>query len=210
MKQDYTSEQKNFINYISKKVRNLFLNYPEPAHGIDHIERVVNWAKEIAKKENARSIFLCELSAWLHDIGRTREDNPGENTRKHHELSYEMLREWFREDENFAILNDEEKKELLYAVRYHWNNAADDYDTAWILRDADKLDIFGKQGLDRAWKFMKDNDALWNQHLRNMSDYFAYVHTDTAKKIIKDNNFQTMSKEVYRDYLKSKIKPVEL
>ena len=110
----------------------------------------------------------------------------------------------------FLNLNDDEKKELLYAVRYHWNNVADDYDTAWILRDADKLDIFGKQGLDRAWGLMKDDDKRWNQHLRNMLDYYTYIHTNTAKEIVKENDFQAESNEVYKKYLKSKIKPVEL
>ena len=210
MTSNYTSEQNDFINYISEKVRKLFLNYPEPAHGIDHIERVANWAREIGEKENAKNLFLCELSGWLHDIGRTREDYPGESSRQHHELSYEILREWFREDRHFDILSDEEKKELLYAVRYHWNNVADDYDTAWILRDADKMDILGKHGLDRAWSLMKNDDKTWNQHLRNMSDYYSYIHTDTAREMVKENNFQAESEEVYKEYLKSKIEPVEL
>ena len=49
---------------------------------------------------------------------------------------------------------------------------------------------------------MKDNDALESTFTQYVN-YFAYVHTDTAKKLLKTIIFK-LSKEVYRDYLKSK------
>ena len=206
----YTTEQTKFIEYLSDKVKKIFLNYSESAHGIDHIERVVSLAKEIGIKENARSVFLCELSAWLHDIGRTRENNPGETSRKHHELSYKMLRDWFREERQFDFLTDDEKKELLYSVRYHWNDGADKYDTAWILRDADKLDGLGKNGMNRAWSLMKDDDQAWNQNFRNTYHCFQFLITKTAREIAKEKNLLLETNKIYFEYLKSKIEPIEL
>jgi HD superfamily phosphodiesterase len=205
----YTIEQIEFVNYVSQKVKDLFLTYTDPAHGVDHIERVVNWAKEIAFGEHARSIFLCELSAWLHDIGRTREDKPGENSRKHHELSYIILKEWFEEDEKFNFLSTDEKIELLYAVKYHWNNMADDYDTAWILRDADKLDGYGEVGMKRA-RQLSVGDEEWNWHLRHVYETSIHIHTKTAKKIIKEKNMMDPVHKASEKYLKSQIEPIEL
>jgi len=206
----YTIQQIEFVNYVSDKVRKLFFDYTEPAHGIDHTERVVKWAVEIAVGENAKSIFLCELSAWLHDIGRTIEDNPGETSRKHHELSYILLKQWFKEDERFNFLITDEKLELLYAVRYHWNDVADKYDNAWILRDADKLDLFGQSGLDRAWSLMDDNPKAWDQHLRNVYSCYHFVKTNIAKQIIKDNHLLEENDEFYKKYLKEKIEVIKL
>ncbi len=206
----YTIQQKELLDHVAEKVKKLFKENPVPAHGVDHISRVVAWAKEIIKGEKVISPLLCELSAWTHDVGRVREDNPGESTRKHHELSYMMLQEWFKADKKFDILSKKEKLELLYAVRYHWNDAAVKYDTAWILRDADKLDGYGKVGLKRAWGFFKGDDEGWNQNFRNLYDSFYHVRTKTAKNIIKKNHLIEEVDLVHEKYLKSKIKKVEL
>ncbi|PLX28842.1 hypothetical protein C0581_00950 [Candidatus Parcubacteria bacterium] len=205
----YTAEQQKLIDYTREKVEKLFENYTDPAHGTDHIFRVVDRTVKIARGEKARSPFLCELAALTHDIGRTREDNPGENSRKHHELSYIILREWFKDDRQFDILIDEEKKELLYTVRYHWNNVADDYDSAWILRDADKLDAYGEVGINRM-SHLCSSDEDWNSHLRHVYETYVHVRTKTAKKMIKKEKLMDAVEKKYKTYLESKIEPVEL
>lgn len=210
MKKKYSEKQLKFLNYIKEKVIKLFENYPEPAHGIDHIERVASWVNVLVQKEKVINPFLCELSAWLHDIGRTREDNPGESSRKHHELSYIILKEWYREDEKFNFLSDKEKIELLYAVRYHWNDMANKYDTAWILRDADKLDLFGEIGLNRALGGLKEKDKALNQHLRNAYNIAANFHTKTAQKIFKKQKMFKPLEKYYKKYLEEKIEEIKL
>lgn len=210
MKIKYSKEQTDFLKYVEQKVKKLFSENPVPAHGIDHISRVVSWTKEIIKSEKVKNPLLCEISAWTHDIGRVLEDNPGETSRKHHELSYILLKKWFKEDKKFNILKDKEKLELLYAVRYHWNNMAEKYDTAWVLRDADKLDLLGKKGIERAWVYFKNDDEGWNQHLRNLYDIIYHIKTKTAKKIIKENNLIKPIDVAYEKYLKSKVEEVKL
>ena len=205
----YTKQQQLLINHTKEKVEKLFEDYTDPAHGMDHIFRVVDSTIKISKGEKARNPFLCELSALIHDVGRTREDKPGENSRKHHELSYIILREWFKEDREFDILKDEDKKELLYAVRYHWNNVADKYDTAWILRDADKLDAYGEVGIKRM-SHLCSSDEDWNWHLRHVYETYIHVRTKTAKKIIKKEKLMDAVEKKYREYLESKIEPIEL
>lgn len=206
----YTKNQQMILKYVQNKVIGLFAQNPVPGHGIDHTTRVVNWAKLIVPKEKAKNPFLCELSAWFHDIGRAIEHNPGETSRQHHELSYSMLREWFKEDTILGKLSKSDKLELLYSVRYHWNNQANKYDTAWILRDADKMDGFGKVGLKRAKEVFKDNENGWNQNFRNQFDSFMHVQTKTAQKIIKQKKLMEPIEREYRKFLRSKIEKVEL
>jgi len=204
----YTKEQKELLEHVKNKVQKLFVENQVPAHGIDHIKRVVDFTKKIIAREEIKNLLLCELSAWLHDIGRTLEGIPGENSRKHHELSYELLKKWFKEDSNFDTLSIEEKKELLYSVRYHWNDAANKYETAWILRDADKLDMFGEVGLKRAWELFKDNDVAWNQHLRNIFSCYYFFRTKTAKQIA--DKLMPKTEKGLNIYLKSKIDKMDL
>src|SRR3989338_5687636 len=178
----YTKQQLQLLNHARKKVQALFKKYPVPAHGFEHSKRVAENAEKIARAEHARSVFLCELAGWLHDIGRTTEHYTKGNKKSHHELSYEMLREWLREDRAFDLLTKQEKLELLYAVRYHFNNFADKYDTAWILRDADKLDVFGKIGLKRTVEFYAGSDEKLNMGLRYAFEIAQVFRTKTAKK----------------------------
>ncbi|MFZ2189962.1 MAG: HD domain-containing protein [Candidatus Magasanikiibacteriota bacterium] len=206
----YTIQQVEFLNYVIAKVDDLFKKTSVPAHGIDHIRRVVKWTQEIATAEYAKNVFICELSAWLHDIGRTIENNPGQSNRQHHELSYKLLKQWFEEDERFNFLITDEKLELLYSVRYHWNNAANKYDTAWILRDADKMDMFGEVGLKRAWEVFFDNEKGWNQNFRNIYDCYYHLRTTSAKRLVEENNLMQETDKIYQDYLKDKIEPVSL
>ncbi len=40
-----------FLNFVRQRVANLFQDFPVPAHGLNHANRVVGWAKKIAKEE---------------------------------------------------------------------------------------------------------------------------------------------------------------
>jgi len=205
----YTEKQKELISHTRSKVRNLFKNYPVPAHGIDHIARVVGTTKLIAFKEKA-DVFLCEMSGWLHDIGRTLEGHTNLIS-DHAELSYELCRKWFREDKIFAEgLAKQQKITILYAVRYHWNNFADKYDVAWILRDADKIDTFGTKGVGRGVEFAGGDDKKLQFDIRLRYDNFYWLHTKTARKIVEQKGLIKQVDVFYKKLLKKKIRPIEL
>jgi len=205
----YNQRQQKIIEYTRTKVSNLFQAYSIPAHGIDHIARVAAMAKLIASKEKA-DVFLCEMSGWLHDIGRTLEGHTNLIS-DHAELSYELCRKWFRKDEVFSSeLTKQQKLIILYAVRYHWNNFADKYDVAWILRDADKIDTFGLQGIKRGKEFSGGDEKKFQLDIRLRFDNFYWLHTKTAKKIVEQKGLIQQMEVFYRKLLQKKIKPVEL
>jgi len=200
----YSIEEKKIILHTQKKVQELFQNYPIPAHGLEHIKNVVKYIKIIAEKEKA-DIFLSEMSAWLHDIGRTLEIGGGLHGNQHHELSYKLCQEWFVKDKIYEKLNKRQKNILLYAVRYHWNNAADKYEIAWILRDADKLDSLGQNGIKRTLEFAGENKNKLDLDLRLRYDIFYWIRTKTAKKIIKDKKMMEKIDKFYLTRLKKMI-----
>lgn len=207
----YTNAQKKFVAAVKKKVKDFFEEYPAPGHEFGHARRVAERANDIALREGARSVFLCELAGWLHDIGRVPERfAKGGKKQSHHEWSYQLLRDWFRDDQLFDALSKKEKLELLYAVRYHWNNMANKYDTAWILRDADKLDALGNIGLKRARDSYGLNEKLWNLGLRFVLEYPHWLRTDTAKKILQTERLVEPILRYYKKFLRERIKKVEL
>ncbi|KKU07505.1 MAG: tRNA-specific 2-thiouridylase MnmA [Candidatus Magasanikbacteria bacterium GW2011_GWA2_45_39] len=149
MLQEDSTKQVKAIRYIETKVRRFFKVKSAPGHGIEHAERVARYARMIAQKEH-ESTWLCEAQGWLHDVGRTSEyfNNPKKKT--HHDLSFELLQEWFIKDKKLAgFFTYHEREELLYNIRYHWNDGANKYKSALVLRDADKLDLLGQDGIKR-------------------------------------------------------------
>ncbi len=180
----YNKIQQQVVSHVRERVRILFKNYPVPAHGFDHVSRVRNWAVKIAKAESV-NVFLCELAAWFHDIGRVEEKK---RQKPHHEVSYEMCREWFKTDRVFDLMTAEEKLIILYAVRYHWNDMANQYDVAWILRDADKLDGFGIVGVRRAQETCHGDFSILSRELRFCANNLLYLRTKIAKKMMEERD----------------------
>jgi HD superfamily phosphodiesterase len=182
---------------LEDKVDKLFYDFPVPAHGVDHIKRVTDWAVLIAKDEGYDE-FLAKVAGFLHDIGRVAEFDNNPEKLRHHELSYILAKEWFREFNEFDILAEAEKEEILYAIRYHWDDTAENYLLANILRDADKLDMYGEIGVKRAQEFHKGFlDARQNIE-RNLA-LAENIKTKLAKKIIEENNLL----EPLKKYLES-------
>lgn len=179
-----------------------------PGHGSDHAARVANWALEIAKAEK-KNIFLCEIAGWLHDVGRVPE-HEGDGSKSHHEFSYEVCQDWFRNDLEFKKLTRREKLILLYSIRYHWNNAADKYAEAIILRDADKMDLFGKIGIKRTEEFFNYDQKKINLSIHFRANDAFWIRTKTARKFFDKNKMFDPIYKYELKKLKSKIKPVEL
>jgi len=205
----YTSQQQALLNFVLQKVEKLFADFPVAAHSFDHALEVARYARDIAQKENGK-VWLSELSGILHDIGRVPEVYTQGNTMRHHEHSYLLLKDWFQQYSEFDILTHEEKIEILYALRYHWNDVADDYDTAWILRDADKIDLLGVRGIQRSqeWCAHLKQDPGVDYRLKYHCLY--WLHTDAARKIVQENNLLVEIDDFMKQELKEKIEPIEL
>jgi len=204
----HSKREQEILKHTREKVKNLFANYPVPAHGIEHILRVVKWAKLIANNEKANK-FLCEMSALLHDIGRTLEKELEKTN--HPELSYKLCQKWFDGDSVLKRLFKQEKIAILYAARYHGNDMANKYPCAYILRDADKLDLLGKIGLERGKLYWKnDLEGFENCLQRGAFCVPKFIKTKTAKEIVKRKNLIKPLVEYYKKLLKNKIKPIKL
>ncbi len=205
----YTSHQNKVVAHIKKRVQDLFGEFPVPVHGFDHAQRVAEHAKYIAEKEGKQNIFICEIVGWLHDIGRVPEKYNG-RTERHHELSYELLKKWYAEDDVFSFLSIEEKKEILYALRYHWCDGADEYDSALILRDADKLDLLGSIGMERTFEWCSAKSIKIEDDIRNKYYCYYWLRTQTAKKFARENKLMEPVDTYFRELLKKSIEPIEL
>ncbi|MEI8361077.1 MAG: HD domain-containing protein [bacterium] len=118
-------------------------------HGWLHVNSVRLLALKIAKAENA-NLFVVEVAALLHDIGRKAEmDSKGQGC--HAELGSEQAEKILA---GFPI-SDADKQNIIGCIKTHRyrKNLAPQSLEAKIIFDADKLDSIGAIGLARAFYF---------------------------------------------------------
>jgi uncharacterized protein len=132
------------------------------SHNWDHTERVFNLCMHIGAIEGA-DLQVLALAAYLHDIGRSRQDrSKGEIC--HAEEGARMAGELLARH----TIPEERKQNIIHCVLTHRyrNSHIPQTLEAKVLFDADKLDAIGAVGIARAFLFAGEVGAmLHNPHL---------------------------------------------
>ncbi|MDH4358851.1 MAG: HD domain-containing protein [Candidatus Berkelbacteria bacterium] len=124
-------------------------------HGWSHVKNVAKFTKLIAEREGENT-YLCQLAAYLHDLGRLQEEARGPVDRTpgvqgHAELSTEPAKEIL---DKVKGLQEKDKKAIIEAIHYH---SLKEFPTrnpiGLILQDADKWDGIGRFGAARLAAF---------------------------------------------------------
>ncbi len=170
---------KNQLNKIKKFVIKK-ISKNDDAHGIDHIEKTVKFAKYLAKKEKA-DICKCEIAAWLHDIAKKLEKkgkDHGNVGAKEAKIFLKTLK-----------LQKEDIKDIVYIIQRHNKGGKKKIIEAKIIWDADKLQLLGPKGLLRSYRYLiskgKDQKTAYKIYRKQYNFYIKKFHTKTAKKIVK-------------------------
>lgn len=139
---------KEIIGRIREDAKGFFVG-ASGCHDWTHVDRVKNLAMHIGKKEKA-NLFVLEIAAYLHDIGR-REEMKEKGLFCHAEhgakLSQRILKKYNPEKE---IVDN-----IIHCIeshRYRNSNIPETIE-AKVLFDADKLDSIGAIGIARDFLF---------------------------------------------------------
>jgi len=119
------------------------------AHSIDHVMRVYNLCKLIAKSHDHVDMEVLEPAALLHDIARTIESNDQTGTCDHALLGSEMAGDLLRD----LAYPEAVISQVQHCIRSHRYRTGHQPQTieAKILFDADKLDVIGSIGIARTF-----------------------------------------------------------
>ncbi|MGO9146029.1 MAG: HD domain-containing protein [Desulfomonilia bacterium] len=131
------------------------------SHDWEHTERVYKLCMHIGASEGA-DLDVLAISAFLHDIGRTHQDN-AKGSICHAEKGADMAREML---EKYPIPR-EKKENIIHCILTHRyrNSHVPETIEAKVLFDADKLDAIGAVGIARAYLFAGEVGAvLHNPH----------------------------------------------
>ncbi|GIC79627.1 HD domain-containing protein [Moritella sp. F3] len=131
-------------------MRNLFIEFltqlgsDDRAHDIDHIERVVATARQLADSEGA-DLAILEPAAWLHDCVAVAKDHP--QRKQASLLAADCAVEFLQQIDYPAQYH----KAIHHAIVAHSFSANISPETleAKILQDADRMDALGAIGIAR-------------------------------------------------------------
>lgn len=123
---------------VLKKIESYVINVMRPvkeeSHGFRHVDRVRKWALKIGRLEGGVDLFLLEVAALLHDIGRVDETA----SYKHYAVGEKMARQFLPKLKYF---NPKQINIICQAVKKH--GQGDKSKLIKILQDADRMDGFG-------------------------------------------------------------------
>lgn len=178
------------------------------AHDFKHVDRVRNWALQIARGEGYQDTEVVEAAALLHDIGLPYVKERSE----HSEAGAQVASRFLRENGFFP---EEKIKEIADAIRFHSSIRHGKGKLLEILRDADMMDALGAVGIMRAftsksykqeynpedikgmtWGMTgKDIDILLDEkgevgeyiidQINLQTAYYDNLFTETARKLVK-------------------------
>ena len=185
-------EKRAALAELEAWVRNTLEADRRRAHGWLHTDRVRANIRILAEAEGV-DLFLAEVSALLHDVGRTQPGPEDEHGARSASLAESLLKE--------LALAPEESRQILHAIRWH-NSARDDTSLLRILRDADMLDGLGAVGIMRAFMSKSDLEPydaelpfqVERQHwppncasdqLLGQMAWFDWLNTDAARRMAK-------------------------
>lgn len=124
----------------------------DPSHDFQHCLRVKNTSLKLAESCGADKLIL-ELSAYLHDIGRSLEKD--DSSVCHAEWGAEKTKE-ILEESGFSEKVVEKVSHCIYSHRYSRGLEPESIE-AKVFSDADNLDALGAIGVSRVFSYGGSN-----------------------------------------------------
>lgn len=168
-----------------------------PAHGYDHAFRVGIMARNIARKESLKKLYLYEIAGLLHDIGLDFPDRS-----KHGEIGAKKAYSFLRQETDLSIT---ELSEITYAISYHNRKLSAPKHSLIldVLADADTLDLLGAIGIWRGIQSRADaNLPSPRQVAAAMNRFEEY---NKSRKDKRENNTHSIAEQINFQIQSAKI-----
>ena len=170
-----TSAETEVLQRIRTTAESHFSSSPG-SHDWEHTLRVHRLCKKIGPKEGADMLVL-EAAAYLHDIGRSLQDQSRGNVCHAEEgahIATQML-------SAFSI-SEGRKLNIVESIRTHRfrNDHRPATIEARVLFDADKLDAIGAVGVARAYQFAGELGACLHNPNISVQESRPYSTNDTG------------------------------
>lgn len=165
---------------------------PLKSHGPDHHWRVYGYAIKLADKMGATyDVDVLAGAALLHDMAAYYPDKTGED---YHDFDHKIAREVLQE----VGFPSAKINQAVYAIAHHGSDPKykkhDEPVEVILLRDADKLDVFGPVGVSRIIMVR----TLKGDTLEDIvADFYTGGHLQRKWESITTDQARALAKEAY-------------
>lgn len=204
---------KKIINNIKNKIKKHFTNI-SPSHNWTHVERVLNMALKIGKKEKA-NLDIIKIASYLHDIGRKdlKEKNY-DHAIKGAIIASKILKN--HKIDQVYINN------ICHCIKTHRFRSIYKPKTieAKCIYDADKLDVLGAIGIARSYIYLGEtkNGTIYKKSKKKKQ---ADIKRTNSLQEEYENKYKHLPKKMYTktgkkiamqrlQYMKSFLKRLEM
>jgi len=165
------------LNYtkICRDALKIMLSIEDGAHNVEHVVRVYDWSRELAKNYPNVDLNVLKVGAYWHDTGRKYESKKNDN---HNLISGELVEKY--------LLKKKAPKEFISKVKEvvvnHSFSFASKTIEGKIVHDADKLAFFSDHAIIDSYESMKEGYEtetfnrkkliVWLEEILNHKDYF--------------------------------------
>ncbi|MFC1624991.1 HD domain-containing protein [Patescibacteria group bacterium] len=139
------------LNYttISRDALKIMMSITDGAHNVEHIVRVYDWCRELAKNYPKADLNVLKVAAYWHDVGRKYESKEKDD---HNEKSSFEVEKYLRKQK----ASEEFISKVKYAVENHSFKFSPKTIEGKILHDADKLAFMSDHAVPDVLNSMKE------------------------------------------------------
>ncbi|MFH1970978.1 MAG: HD domain-containing protein [Patescibacteria group bacterium] len=165
------------LNYteICRDALKIMLSIKDGAHNVEHVVRVYDFSRELAKNYPEVDLNVLKVAAYWHDVGRKYESK---ETDDHNIKSGEQVEKY--------LLEKKASKDFISKVKEAVVNHGFKYVSksieGKIIHDADKLAFFSDHAIPDSYESMKEGYetetfnrekvVIWLKDILNHKDYF--------------------------------------
>ena len=183
---DMSENDNHLLAEVATRAQASYHDFPDLAHGWEHVKRVYHLALHLAEQEQADGLIVG-MAALLHDLGRTTRGP----TRLHAERSAKLAKQLLASYD----LPHERQQAILHAILAHGYRHDIEPATleARVLSDADRLDSLGASGVMR-WAMTMKRGRWPETRTYHPDDPFALWRDPDGQHYLLDRFFTKLLK----------------
>lgn len=184
--------KKEIIKKTEEYVKKTMAPLKDEAHGYRHVDRVRKWAIKIGQAEGGVDLFLLEIAALLHDVGKFKEPKID-----HYTASEQIARKFLNK---LNFFSPDEINLVCRGIKLHGRGGKEKF--VQIIKDADMMELWGAAAVARAFSYFYDKpyfidkssfkSKAWTQEKINKN-----INTRPWEKSVVDNLMFNL--DVYND-----------
>lgn len=184
---------------ICRDALKIMLSINDATHSVEHIIRVYDWSRELAKNYPEVDLNVLKVAAFWHDVGRKYESK---ETDDHNIISGKMVEEYLLKKEAPKVYISK-VKEAVISHSFKFKSKSIE---GKIIHDADKLAFFPDHTIPDAYNSMKEGYETESFNRERLVNALKKYLND--KDYLYEGLILKESKEYYKKIEKDFIKTI--